>query len=38
VADDRAAKIRNRAQEISKADRVTFAAAFRRAELEVGGL
>jgi hypothetical protein len=37
VADDRAAKIRNRAQEISKADRVTFAAAFRRAELEVGG-
>ena len=37
VADDRAAKIRNRAQEISKAERVTFAAAFRRAELEVGG-
>jgi len=36
-ADDRAAKIRNRAHEISKVERVPFSAAFRRAEREVGG-
>ena len=36
-ADDRAAKIRNRAHEISRADRVPFSVAFRRAEREVGG-
>ena len=36
-ADDRAAKIRNRAHEISRAERVPFSAAFRRAEMEVGG-
>ena len=35
--DDRAAKIRNRAHEISKAERVPFSAAFRRAEKELGG-
>ena len=35
--DDRAAKIRNRAHEISKAERVPFSAAFRRAEREIGG-
>ena len=35
--DDRAARIRNRAQEISRAERVPFSAAFRRAEKEVGG-
>lgn len=35
--DDRAAKIRNRAQEISRAERVPFSAAFRRAEKELGG-
>lgn len=33
-ADDRAAKIRNRAHEISRAERVPFSAAFRRAERE----
>ena len=37
VSDDRAAKIRNRAHEISRADRVPFSAAFRRAEREFGG-
>ena len=36
-ADDRAAKIRNRAHEISRADRVAFSAAFRRAEREFAG-
>ncbi len=36
-SDDRAAKIRNRAHEISKADRVPFSAAFRRAEREISG-
>ncbi len=35
--DDRAARIRNRAHEISKADRVPFSAAFRRAEREIAG-
>jgi len=35
--DDRAAKIRNRAQEISKSERVPFSTAFRRAERECGG-
>jgi hypothetical protein len=35
--DDRAAKIRNRAHEISKAERVPFSAAFRRAEKEMSG-
>jgi hypothetical protein len=35
-ADDRAAKIRNRAHEISRAERVPFSAAFRRAERELG--
>ena len=35
--DDRAAKIRNRAHEISKAERVPFSTAFRRAEREIGG-
>ena len=34
--DDRAAKIRNRAHEISKAERVPFSVAFRRAEKELG--
>ena len=34
--DDRAAKIRNRASAIAKAERVPFSAAFRRAENEVG--
>ena len=34
--DDRAAKIRNRASAISKAERLPFSAAFRRAENEVG--
>jgi hypothetical protein len=36
-ADDRAAKIRNRAHEISRVERVPFSAAFRRAERELGG-
>ena len=36
-ADDRAAKIRNRAHEISRAERVPFSAAFSRAERELGG-
>ena len=36
-ADDRAARIRNRAHEISRADRVPFSAAFSRAERELGG-
>lgn len=36
-ADERAAKIRNRAQEISRAERVPFSAAFRRAEKELSG-
>ena len=36
-ADDRAAKIRNRAHEISKVERVPFSAAFRRAEREISG-
>lgn len=35
--DDRAAKIRNRAHEISRAERLPFSAAFRRAERELGG-
>jgi hypothetical protein len=35
--DERAARIRNRAHEISRADRVAFPAAFRRAEQELGG-
>jgi len=35
--DDRAAKIRNRAHEIGKAERIPFSAAFRRAEKECGG-
>ena len=35
--DDRAAKIRNRAHEISKAERVPFSTAFRRAEREIAG-
>jgi hypothetical protein len=35
--DERAARIRNRAHEISRADRVAFPMAFRRAELEFGG-
>lgn len=35
--DDRAARIRNRAHEISKAERVPFSSAFRRAEREVAG-
>ena len=36
MPDDRAAKIRNRAHEISRAERVPFSAAFRRAERELG--
>jgi hypothetical protein len=36
-ADGKAAKIRNRAHEICGAERVPFSAAFRRAELEIGG-
>ena len=36
-ADGSAAKIRNRAHEISKAERVPFSTAFRRAEREVSG-
>ena len=36
-ADDRAAKIRNRAHEISKAERLPFSAAFSRAERELSG-
>jgi hypothetical protein len=36
--DERAARIRNRAHEISRADRVAFPMAFRRAELEFGAL
>jgi hypothetical protein len=35
--DERAARIRNRAHEISRADRVAFSVAFRRAEMEVAG-
>lgn len=35
--DDRAAKIRNRAHEISKAEQVPFSSAFRRAERELSG-
>jgi hypothetical protein len=34
--EERAAKIRNRAHEISRAERVAFSEAFRRAEREVG--
>ena len=34
AADERAAKIRNRAQEISRAERVPFPMAFARAERE----
>ena len=37
AADDRAAKIRNRAHEISRAERVPFSAAFSRAEREISG-
>jgi len=37
AADERAAKIRNRAQEISRAERLPFSAAFRRAENELAG-
>ena len=33
----KAAKIRNRAHEISDAERVPFSTAFRRAEMEIGG-
>ncbi len=36
-SDERAAKIRNRAQEISKSERIPFSSAFRRAERELGG-
>jgi hypothetical protein len=36
-ADGKAAKIRNRAHEISGAERVPFSAAFRRAEQEFAG-
>ena len=35
--EGRAAKIRNRAREISKTERVAFSIAFRRAEAEVSG-
>jgi hypothetical protein len=35
-ADGQAAKIRNRAHEISRVERVPFSAAFRRAERELG--
>jgi hypothetical protein len=34
--DERAAKIRNRAQDISRLERVPFSTAFRRAEKECG--
>ncbi len=34
---DRAAKLRNRAHEISAAERIPFQTAFRRAEREMGG-
>ena len=34
---DRAAKIRNRAQEVARRDGVSFSAAFRLAEQEFGG-
>jgi hypothetical protein len=37
ATDERAAKIRNRAHEISRADRVAFPVAFRRAEMEIAG-
>ena len=37
AADERAAKIRNRATEISRAERLPFSAAFRRAENELAG-
>ena len=37
TADERAAKIRNRAQEISRAERLPFSAAFRQAENELAG-
>ena len=37
MPDDRAAKIRNRAHEISRAERVPFSAAFRRADREFAG-
>jgi len=37
-ADGKAAKIRNRAHEICGAEHVPFSAAFRRAEMEIGGL
>ena len=36
-ADGKAAKIRNRAHEICGAEHVPFSAAFRRAEMEIGG-
>ena len=36
-ADGKAAKIRNRAHEICGAVHVPFSAAFRRAEMEIGG-
>jgi hypothetical protein len=36
-ADSRAAKIRNRAHEISKGESIPFSVAFRRAEKEVSG-
>lgn len=36
-ADGRAVKIRNRAHEIAKAERIPFSSAFRRAERELGG-
>ncbi len=35
--EDRAAKIRNRAQEVARRDGVSFSAAFRLAEQEFGG-
>jgi hypothetical protein len=35
VTDSRAVKIRNRAHEIARSDKVAFSVAFRRAEKEV---
>ena len=35
--EDRAARIRNRAQELAAVERIPFSVAFRRAEREVGG-
>jgi len=36
MGEDRAAKIRNRAQEVARRDGVSFSAAFRLAEQELG--